>query len=60
MPDWKKPDWKKLAAALDPPIPEGDVEEIAPVLDALEAAFRPLQRSLPRDATMWTGPGDTE
>jgi hypothetical protein len=31
-----------------------------PVLDALEAAFRPLQRSLPPDATMWTGPGDVE
>jgi hypothetical protein len=53
-------DWKKLAAALDPPIPGSEVEEIVPVLDALEAAFRPLQRSLPQDATMWTGPGDLE
>jgi hypothetical protein len=52
--------WKKLAAALDPPIPESNVEEITPVLDALEAAFRPLQRSLPPDATMWTRPEDVE
>jgi len=53
-------DWKKLATALEPPIPSSDVAEIAPVLDALEAAFRPLQRSLPSDATMWTGPEDLE
>ena len=51
-------DWRKIAAALDPPIPSGDVEKIAPALDALEAAFRPLQRSLPSDAVMWTGPED--
>jgi hypothetical protein len=60
MTDWRMPDWKRLAAALDPPIPESDVEEIAPVLDALEAAFRPLQRSLPPDAIMWTRPEDVE
>ena len=35
-------DWKKIAAALDPPIPAADVEKIAPVLEALEEAFRPL------------------
>jgi hypothetical protein len=53
-------DWKKLAAALDPPIPPGEVDRIAPVLDALEAAFRPLQRSLSPDAIPWTGPEDLE
>ena len=47
-------DWKKLAAALDPPVCEADVEKIAQVLDTLEAAFRPLQRSLPADAVLWT------
>ena len=53
-------DWKKLAAALDPPIPEADVERIASVLDALETAFRPIQRSLTPDAVLWTGPEDIE
>jgi len=53
-------DWKRLAAALEPPIPSGDLERIAPVLDALEAAFRPLARSLPPDAIPWAGPEDLE
>ncbi len=51
-------DWKKIAAALDPLIPAEDMENIAPVLEALEAAFRPLQRSLPHDADVWTGPSE--
>jgi hypothetical protein len=49
-------DWKKTAAALDPPIPEPDVEKLLPVMDALEAAFRPLQRSLTPEDDVWTGP----
>jgi hypothetical protein len=49
-------DWKNLAAALDPPIPETDVEKIAPVLDALESAFRPLQAQIPASTPTWTGP----
>jgi hypothetical protein len=53
-------DWKKIAAALDPPIPEADAERIAPTLDALEAALRLLQRSIPPGADVWTGPEDTE
>ncbi|MGD1091228.1 MAG: hypothetical protein ABSB35_04445 [Bryobacteraceae bacterium] len=51
-------DWKKMAAVLDPPIPPEDVEKIVPVVEALEAAFRPLQRSLPHDADVWTGPAE--
>ena len=51
-------DWKKIAAALDPPIPAPDLEKIVPVMEALEAAFRPLQRSLPPGADVWTGPED--
>jgi hypothetical protein len=48
-------DWKKTAAALDPPIPEPDVEKLLPVMDALEAAFRPLQAILTREDDVWTG-----
>jgi hypothetical protein len=51
-------DWKKTAAALDPPIPGPDVEKLLPVMVALEAAFRPLQRSLTPESDVWTGPED--
>jgi hypothetical protein len=51
-------DWKKIAAALDPPIPEVDVERLSPVMDALENAFRPLQQTLTAESDVWTGPED--
>ncbi len=50
--------WKKTAAALDPPIPEPDVEKLLPVMEALEAAFGPLQASLTPESDVWTGPED--
>lgn len=53
-------DWKKIAAALDPPIPGADVDRIVPTLEALEAAFRPLQKAIPPGADVWTGPEDVE
>jgi hypothetical protein len=40
-------DWKSIAAGLDLDIPESDLEKIVPVLDTLEAAFRPLVREIP-------------
>jgi hypothetical protein len=52
------PDWKRAAAALDPPIPEADVEKLLPVMNALEAAFRPLQQTLTGESDVWTGPED--
>ena len=51
-------DWKKTAAALDPPIPEADMEKLLPVMEALEAAFRPLQATLTAESDVWTGPED--
>ena len=39
--------WKKIAEGSDVRIPESDLERIAPALDALESAFRPLARSIP-------------
>lgn len=51
-------DYKKLASALDPPIPPSDAEKIAPVLDALEKSFTPLRASIPPGTDMWTGPED--
>jgi len=39
-------DWISIAKARGLDIPAGDVERIAPALDALEAFFRPLAASL--------------
>ena len=44
--DWKK-DWKKIARANGLAIPDAALERIAQSLDALEADFRPLARTLP-------------
>ena len=51
-------DWKKIASAADPPVPPAVAEKIVPVLEALEAAFGPLSRSIPPGADVWTGPED--
>jgi hypothetical protein len=40
-------DWKSIAIALSLDIPDTDLEKIAPVMDTLEAAFRPLVREIP-------------
>ncbi len=42
-------DWKGLARARGLDIPDADLEALAPRLDALEAAFRPLARQLTFD-----------
>ena len=39
--------WKLIAQANEFDIPEADLDRIAPVLDALEAAFRPLADNIP-------------
>jgi hypothetical protein len=51
-------DWKKIAGALDPPIPAADIERVVPILEALEKAFRPLKGTIPAGADLWTGPED--
>ena len=42
-------DWKAIAKARGLDIPAADLELIAPRLDALEQAFRPLVRQLTPD-----------
>jgi hypothetical protein len=49
-------DWKALAAAAEPPVPEELLDQVIPPLVALEAAFRPLLRDVPPDALAWDGP----
>lgn len=39
-------DWKQLAAARDLNIPAEQLERIVPVMEGLEASFRPLARGL--------------
>jgi hypothetical protein len=39
-------DWQKIARASGLTIPPADVDRIAPALDALETAFRPLARAI--------------
>ena len=43
-------DWKKIAHASGLAIPDAALDRIAPSLDALESAFRPLVRALPAEA----------
>jgi hypothetical protein len=42
-------DWKRIAAALAPEIPEADLARVIPALDALEAVFRPLMYRAPHE-----------
>jgi len=42
-------DWRTLATAQGLDIPSEELERVAPVLEALEAAFRPLVKSIPID-----------
>jgi hypothetical protein len=41
--------WKTIAQSSDIKIPETDIDRLAPSLDALEAAFRPLVNTIPDD-----------
>lgn len=41
--------WKLIAEANELRIPTPDVDRIAPALDALETAFRPLVKNIPDD-----------
>jgi hypothetical protein len=41
--------WKKIAEASEPRIPDSDLDRVIPSLETLEAAFRPLTESIPDD-----------
>ena len=53
-------DWKLVSKALDIGIPDDQLERIAPTLNTLETALRPLQKTIPHGADVWAGPEDTE
>ena len=52
--------WKALAAAADPPLPDDARANAAAALEQLEAAFRRLEANLAVDTLPWSGPGDGE
>jgi hypothetical protein len=41
--------WKEIAAANNLNIPDADMERIQPALEKLEAAFRPMVKSIPHE-----------
>ncbi len=49
----KMTDWKKIAGSIDPPIPAAEADRIVPVLEALEAVFRPQTLTIPQGAGVW-------
>jgi len=53
-------DWKQVSKALNTGIPDDQLERIAPTLATLETALRPLQKTIPHGADVWTGPEDSE
>jgi hypothetical protein len=52
--------WRTLAAAAAPPIAEDLIPDVIPALEKLEAAFRPLERGIPPDTLLWSGPEGSE
>ena len=50
--------WKALAAAAEPPVPEDLLPDVIPGLEKLEAVFRPLALSLPPETLLWVDSED--
>jgi hypothetical protein len=47
-------DWRVVAKALEPAIPETDIERVVPILEQLERVWEPLRASIPPGTEMWT------
>ncbi|HLJ13537.1 MAG TPA: hypothetical protein VKV15_03505 [Bryobacteraceae bacterium] len=56
--------WKQAALAFELNIPEADLETLAPALNAIEKAFRPLISKIPIETdpavTFFAAPEDAE
>jgi hypothetical protein len=50
--------WKALAAAAEPPVPEDLLPDVIPALEKLEAALRVLEREIPPETLLWSGVED--
>jgi len=47
--------WKALAAAADPPVPEELLPDVIRALEKLEASLRLLDRAMPPETLLWNG-----
>jgi hypothetical protein len=52
---WVVTNWRALAAAAEPPVPEDLLPDVLPALEKLEAAFRVLEREIPPETLLWNG-----
>jgi hypothetical protein len=52
--------WKALAAAAEPPVPENLLPDVIPALEELEAALRVLERDIAPETLLWNGREDEE
>jgi hypothetical protein len=52
--------WKALAAAAEPPVPENLLPDVIPALEELEAALRVLERDVAPETLLWNGREDEE
>ena len=49
-------DWKAIADVLGVRLEERDGPLVVAPLETLDRGFRPLQREIPFDAPLWSGP----
>jgi len=47
--------WKALAAAANPPVPEELLPDVIPTLEKLEASLRLLDPAMPPETLLWNG-----
>jgi hypothetical protein len=47
--------WKALAAAAEPPVPEDLLPDVIPALEKLEASLRVLEQGIPPETLLWSG-----
>lgn len=47
--------WRALAAAAEPPVPEDLLPDVLPALEKLEAALRALEVAIPPETLLWNG-----
>ena len=52
--------WKALAAAAEPPVPENLLPDVIPALEELEAALRVVERDIAPETLLWNGREDEE
>jgi hypothetical protein len=50
--------WRALAAAAEPPVPEDWLPDVVPPLEKLEAALRVLEVAIPPETMLWNRPED--